>query len=372
MFFIMGLAFILCCLLTLILTPYVMRLAYVVRAIDQPDARKTHTKPTPRLGGVAVFFSFFIVFAILLITHCFDGTWIVSYQGMACAVALLFITMLGVLDDIHPLSPLPKFLVQLILSTVIYFVGIRISIIENPLHAGSLDVGILSYPLTVLWIIGITNALNLIDGLDGLAVGVGTIALLAMIPLALVNGDLGTTFLIVLMAGSLVGFLRYNFNPAKIFMGDSGSLFMGFMIAILSIRSSTKSTAAAALSVPVIALGIPIVETLLSMLRRFMSSHSDRVCISSRLKMLFLPDRRHIHHMLMDRGFSHRKTVILLYMIGLLLGIMACSMIFISYIGASVIFAGVGVAVVFGIRHLRYEEMSMKGVFKRFRRSKVL
>ncbi|MDP1678191.1 MAG: hypothetical protein Q8L88_15145 [Bacteroidota bacterium] len=231
------------------------------------------------------------------------------------------------------------------------------------LGAGNSTLGFLDYPMTVLWIVGVTNALNLIDGLDGLAAGVSTIAAMTILPISLLQDDQGTAVLALLVAGSLIGFLRYNFNPAKIFLGDSGSLFLGFLLAVLSVKSSTKSSTGFALLVPILALGLPIMDTLLSMIRRFLRSFlPDRGNPENfilKLKSMFQPDSSHIHHRLINRGLSHRNVVILLYVVSILLGLGAFVITVSNNLVASLILVVVGAATMIGIHQLRYREMSV-------------
>jgi hypothetical protein len=227
----------------------------------------------------------------------------------------------------------------------------------------NISIGFFDYPLTILWIVGITNAINLIDGLDGLASGVSTIAFLSVFPIALYNGDVATATLSLIVAGSLIGFLRYNFNPARIFLGDSGSLFVGFALSVLTIHSSTKGSATFAVIVPILALGLPIMDTLLSMTRRLLRSFlPDEVKPESflhKLASMFHPDKSHIHHRLIARGLSHRNAVLVLYAISGLLGIGAFSVTFMNNSGASLVLAVVGIAVVIGVRQLQYKEMAV-------------
>lgn len=361
----MVFGFVLAAVFSLFLTPRVIKLARRIGAIDQPGERKAHSTPMPRLGGVAVSASFFASFGLLYVI--FPGhlawTWVMSTQGLMLGAALLLVMLLGVWDDLRSLKPSQKFGVQVLLSTVVYFAGFRVSGLMDLFHGGLWDVHAFDYPLTVLWIVGVTNALNLIDGLDGLAAGVATIASLTILPIALLWGDSGAAILTVLLAGALVGFLRYNFNPAKIFLGDSGSLFLGFMLAVLSIESSTKSTTAFALVIPILALGLPIMDTLLSMIRRFLRSflpdQTKEASLMGRLKSMFSPDGSHIHHRLLARGLSHKTAVLVLYAVSCTLGVLAFSITIAGDTNTSVILAVVGIATIIGVRQLRYVEMAV-------------
>jgi UDP-GlcNAc:undecaprenyl-phosphate GlcNAc-1-phosphate transferase len=260
--------------ISLIITPWVIWLAKRVGAVDLPNERKVHKVPTPRLGGVAIYASFFISVGLLRLIDS-DFRTLISMgpnRGLMLTIALVMVLTLGVFDDLRSRTPSQKFLVQLLASTLVYLAGFRISNVTHPLGSGLLNLGILEYPMTVLWIIGITNAFNLIDGLDGLAAGVGAIACFTICGVSLMTGELPTAMLVLILAGAVIGFLRYNFSPAKVFLGDSGSLFLGFALSVFSMQSSTKGTTALAILVPILALGLPIMDTLLSMIRRLLGS----------------------------------------------------------------------------------------------------
>lgn len=358
------LAFVTSVALSLIVTPFVIRFARFVGAVDKPDERKVHVRPMPRMGGVAIFISFFVTLAFVFSTEpTLRSTWIFQREGMLLSASLFFVLLLGAWDDMKSLGPGAKFLVQLVLSTGVYFAGFRISTITHPFAPGLLDLQVVDYFATVIWIVGITNAINLIDGLDGLASGVATIACLTVIPIALLKDDIGTAILSIILAGSLIGFLRYNFNPARVFLGDSGSLFIGFSLAVLSMRSSTKGTTAFAIVVPVLALGLPIMDTLLSMVRRFIKSvfhlEANAVPLGLRMKAMFLPDKAHIHHKLLAKGLSHRNVVLVLYLVSCILGVGAFSVTVLNNGYASWILLGVGAASVIAVRQLGYSEMAL-------------
>lgn len=351
--------------LSLMLTPLVIKVALSIGAIDKPNERKVHQIPTPRLGGLAIFISFLGgVFALYLMRpEILSTSWIFGKEGMILLVVLFFVLCLGIWDDIRSLKPGQKFVVQLMLSTIIYFAGFSVSNVTNVFGTGTASLGFLDFPLTVFWIVGVTNAINLIDGLDGLASGISTIAAMTILPISLLQGDMGTAVLSLLLASALIGFLRYNFNPAKIFLGDSGSLFLGFLLAVLSLKSSTKSSTSFALLVPILALGLPIMDTLLSMIRRFLRSFiTDRGYPENfvlRLRSMFQPDSSHIHHRLINRGLSHRNAVLLLYTISCMLGIGAFAITVSNNLIASLVLIVVGAATIIGIRQLNYKEMAV-------------
>ncbi len=370
MVFHLVLAFGLPLVLSLVFTPLVIRLAYRVGAIDKPNARKAHAAPMPRLGGVAVSGAFVVsTIAFLLFDRVLPlPAWLYGWNGVMFGASVFLVVALGVRDDIREIKPFEKLLVQILLSSIVYFAGFSVADITNPFAVGKIDLGAFDYLVTVAWIVGVTNAINLIDGLDGLAAGVSGIALLTMFPIAIMQADMGTAIVALILAGAVFGFLRYNFNPARVFLGDSGSLFLGFMLAILSLRSSTKSTTAFALIVPIIALGLPLMDTLLSMARRVLRSFlpgNKEGGSRGGWRTIFTPDRGHIHHQLLARGYSHRSAVLLLYLVSCGLGIGAFTITIANNAEASLILLVVGVALVLGVRQLRYREIAIlrNGVF---------
>ena len=347
-----------------LVTPLVMSLAERVGAIDQPNERKVHIRPIPRLGGVAVFVAFFLTLLFqVLVQSDVSSSWVMRGEGVALWAALLVMFLLGIWDDIRTLKPIEKFLVQVAASSLVYVAGFRVSFIPNPFGTEVLLGGVFDYGVTVLWIVGVTNAVNLIDGLDGLASGVSTIAAMTIFAVSLINKDLATATVALILAGSLVGFLRYNFNPAKIFLGDSGSLFVGFALAVLSIQSSGSGFSEYVLAIPVLALGVPIIDTLLAMVRRFLKSFLPKQqgagSLLSAFKSMFSPDRSHVHHRLIARGLSHTKAVLLLYVVSFGLGCGAIAIRMTNSHDSYLILLVVGIALIMGISQLRYREMAI-------------
>lgn len=329
-------------------TPGVIRLASLLGALDHPGERKTHSTPTPRIGGLAVFLGFvggmaFAAFATgNLFTFPQPG---VYWRGLAFAASGLLVV--GLIDDLRGLSFHWKFAAQIVAATYVWQCGFRIESITHPL-GGAIELGWLSFPLTLLWIVGITNAVNLIDGLDGLAAGIALITTCALGVIGLVAGKLGVTAASVALAGSLIGFLRFNFNPARIFLGDSGSLFLGFVLAVISVRGSQKGPAAVAILVPLLVLGLPLMDTGLAVLRRLyrLGSRGVRADNSLRyvvrnLSHVFLPDRGHIHHRLMDAGLSHRNSVLTLYGVGVLFAFGAFALVLVRNVWVGLLLVGV-------------------------------
>lgn len=290
---------------SILLTPLVKRLAFRLGAVDAPNYRKVHARIMPRLGGLAIFGAFIIGLGI----YSYFGS--LSKYSIAIMVGALVIVVTGVLDDMYEISAKAKMLGQLIASLVVIFGGgIQIAFINLP-FGGQLDFGFLSIPFTILWIVGITNAINLIDGLDGLAAGVSTIALVTLSAMAFIMGDMFVVAMAAILAASAIGFLFYNFHPAKIFMGDTGALFLGFMISVLALLGF-KNVTIVSLIIPIIMLGVPISDTFFAIVRRY------------RMKQKWSdPDKSHLHHRLLDMGFSHRQTVLIIYGFAAMFGLAA-------------------------------------------------
>jgi UDP-GlcNAc:undecaprenyl-phosphate GlcNAc-1-phosphate transferase len=350
---------------SLLITPGIIRLARGIGAYDLPNERKVHTQPVPRLGGLAVYVSFFLMVVLILAADRgpFISTWFFSLKGAVFIASLVVVALLGIWDDFRSLKPGLKFGVQALIATGCYLAGFHISAVTDPFSAGLFQLGALDYPITVLWIVGVTNAFNLIDGLDGLASGVGIIASFTIFMITLLSGDIATALLALVLTGSLLGFLRYNFNPARIFLGDSGSLFIGLVLALLSIQSSTKGSTAVAILIPFLALGFPIMDTLLSMTRRllgsFLPDYDAPTTIAHKVHSMFLPDRRHIHHQLLALGLTHRTAVLTLYLVSCLFGAGAFAATMVNNAGTSLIVLAFAVAMFAGIRRLHYNEMEI-------------
>jgi UDP-GlcNAc:undecaprenyl-phosphate GlcNAc-1-phosphate transferase len=303
----------------LLLTPWVRRWALRRGVVDQPGGRRIHSVVTPRLGGVGVIVGFFTPLALFAVcgTGAMQGLLAESELVLGLVVGSMIVGSIGVIDDVRGLGPWPKLCAQAAAASVAYAAGYRIDTINLPL-VGDVQMGICSPAVTVLWFLAITNAINLIDGLDGLAAGIALFAAISNFFIALFNDSHVVVLLSASLAGSLLGFLRYNFNPATIFLGDAGSMFLGFVLAATSIAgAATKSSTAIAILAPIIALGIPILDTMLAMIRRTLSGQS-----------LFAADRGHIHHRMLDLGLTHRRVVLTLYGLSILL---AASAIVISF-----------------------------------------
>ncbi|PLR90797.1 glycosyltransferase family 4 protein [Bacillus sp. T33-2] len=292
------LTLLLCFFLSLIITPSVKKLAFSVGATDNPNQRKVHTKTMPRLGGLAVFISFFAGMLIIGPIH--------QYCNYILFGSIIII-LTGIIDDIIELSPKMKLLGQLIPAGTVLYGGLHIDFISLPFGM-KLEFGWMSIPITLLWIIGITNSINLIDGLDGLASGVSAIALLSISGMAVLMNDWYVSSVGFILLASILGFLPYNFHPATIFLGDSGSLFLGYMIAVLSLLGF-KNVTFISFIVPIVILGVPISDTLFAIIRRVTTN-----------KPFSAPDKYHLHHCLLHIGFSHRQTVLIIYIMAVFFG----------------------------------------------------
>lgn len=326
------LAFLLATLITFIITPSIRGLAYLLGSFDYPAPRRINQEPVPNMGGIAIYIGFLI--SILIYLNLSK-----ALQGLLLGATLIL--LLGILDDYKGLSPKVKFFGQLVGASIAVMHGIRIDFITNPFGGGFLYTGSLAVPLSLLWIVGITNTINLIDGLDGLASGVGAIASLTIFAVALKENQPTIAILAIALSGSSFGFLWYNFHPARIFMGDTGALFLGYVFACISILGALKTTAAVTLVIPVLALGVPILDTAFAIVRRRQNGQS-----------IFQGDKGHLHHRLLDMGFSQKKAVLVIYLISILLGVMAFGINGADPFLATFILILIGLLMVFGARKL--------------------
>jgi UDP-GlcNAc:undecaprenyl-phosphate GlcNAc-1-phosphate transferase len=310
-------AFFVCFVVVLIATPIAIRLSYRFGIIDRPDARKVHKREIPRIGGLAIVCG---VAAGLII---FDF----SFPGLRyILLGSLVIVITGIIDDIYTLSPIYKLIGQIIAAVIPLSAGITISKFMLPFY-GEINLDVMSYIITFVWIIIVTNSINLIDGLDGLAVGVSTIALVIMLFFAASHNQYFLMGYIVIVIGSNIGFLVFNFHPAKIFMGDVGSLFLGYTIATLSIVGFFKGITLTSVLIPVIILAIPLSDTFFAIVRRLLNRQS-----------IMKPDKLHLHHCLLQFGYSHRTTVLILYGAAALFGVIAFVFPYYNYHFAIILF----------------------------------
>lgn len=288
-------------------TPVVKSLAVRVGAMDVPkDNRRMHSMPIPRLGGLAIFFGFFL--GVLLFAE-------INEQVRGVLLGAVIIVIIGIIDDIHPLRAWIKLLGQIAAALVAVFHGVVVTTLSNPnLFSNELylNLGVFAIPITVIWIVGITNSVNLIDGLDGLAVGVSTISSLTMLIISLLVSDGNVAVILAALCGGCLGFIPYNKNPAKIFMGDTGALLLGYILATMSVMGLFKMYAIVSFAVPFLILGLPLFDTLFAIIRRVFSGRSP-----------MSPDRGHFHHRLIDMGLNQKQAVAILYTISAVLGLCA-------------------------------------------------
>lgn len=287
--------------ISLIATPFSMWFAKKVGAIDKPKARGMHKEPLPRMGGLAIVLGFMI--AILVFMPFMPD--LDRRQCLGILLGALIIVILGMIDDIYELRARLKLVIQIIAALVAIYFGVRINFVFWPFVS---QMQILSIPITLLWIIGLTNAVNLIDGLDGLAAGISAIASICLMILCMMTGSNLSVFFTVALAGACLGFLPRNFNPAEVIMGDTGSTFLGYILAVTSITGVFKGYAALAIVIGVLAVGLPVFDTAFAIIRRILNK-----------KPIMQADRGHLHHRLIDKGYSPKRAVIIMYGISVLL-----------------------------------------------------
>ncbi len=341
-------------LLSLALTPLVIHFAHSRKVFDHPGERKVHTEAVPHLGGIAVFCAFWG--SILFYFLCTDrgDMKLLSLETTGFFLSSLIILGIGIYDDLCGATPAKKILFQFLASLILIGFTQGVEVITNPL-GGEIQSGMLSIPLAIIWLIAVTNAFNLIDGLDGLASGVGFIVSMTAFLIALHFMHSYTMMVSVALAGAIFGFFRYNSHPARIFLGDSGSFFIGFMIAAFALKDSQKSATLVSILIPILALGLPLMDVLLAVIRRYLGSVQEGNPLK-KLRHLFVADQEHIHHKLMKLGYSHKISVYILYGICILFGCSAyiLSVIKDEYIGTLLFF--VSVIVFLGVRRLGYIE----------------
>lgn len=331
------LAFILSALVCYLVTPLVINLAHKIGAIDVPkDNRRVHKEPIPRLGGLAIFAGF-AVSAIVFIEP--------TQELLAIMLSSILIVGMGVIDDTTPLKAKTKLAIQIIAAGIVVWAGVRIEFFTNPFHEGLVWLNMLSIPITIFWIVGITNTVNLIDGLDGLAAGISAIAAITLTVVAILSNQYVTAVLLMAVAGGAVGFLPHNFNPAKIFMGDTGSLFLGFILSVAAVEGTIKGATVLAVAIPLFALAIPILDTSFAIVRRFLAG-----------KPIMEADKGHLHHRLLAKGISQKKTVLILYAIAAVLGASSLLILRSDYLAAALVILADVALVLFGVKKLRILE----------------
>jgi UDP-GlcNAc:undecaprenyl-phosphate/decaprenyl-phosphate GlcNAc-1-phosphate transferase len=290
-------AFFVSFLTVMVLTPLVIKFAHKIGATDKPNHRKVHAKIMPRLGGLAIFLGVVAGFFAAGLHH---------EKLTGISIGALLIIILGILDDKYELSAKVKLMGQIAAAGIVVSTGLTIDFISIPFLA-KINLGIWAIPVTIFWIVAITNAINLIDGLDGLAAGISSIGIATVAFMAGVAGKSLILALALILLGSTIAFLFYNFHPAKIFMGDTGALFLGYSIGILSLLGLYKSVTLFSFIVPIIILGVPIFDTTYAIIRRVVNK-----------KPIGAPDKSHLHHRILAIGLSHRNTVLVIYALGIL------------------------------------------------------
>ena len=341
-----AIAFLLAFITSFVLTPYTIKIAKKIGAIDIPkDERRMHSKPIPKFGGPAIVIGFFIAVIYLIVTSSIEGKLDIIGEEqywlklLGFVLGSLVINTFCYFDDIKGIKPYVKLLGQLIGAVIVVACGVRINNFTLPFLEGNIVLGnIFSITLTMIWIVGITNAINLIDGLDGLSSGISIISCICLLIIFALNGSpLIAIIMITALVGALAGFLPFNFNPAKTFIGDIGTNFIGFSLSVISILGIAKTATAFVVVLPIIVLGLPIFDTLSAIVRRLIKGKS--------IKAVFQADKGHLHHKLIAKGFSQKEAVLMLYGISVACGMFAV-ILFESDIWKAISFALLVIAVV--------------------------
>lgn len=314
-------------LFALLLTPIARRAAFWLGALDQPGERRIHSVPMPRFGGIVIYFALALSLAPVVFIDVFvDRLFLGRTETTVLIVSATTVLAIGILDDCRSVPPWIKLVVETIAAALVVSVGFSIRTIFH------FELGWLTVPVSILWIVTVINGVNLIDGLDGLAVGASLISSATLFAVSLYLRDVSTALILAALCGTLVGFLYYNFHPARLFLGDSGALLIGFLIAVIAIQSSSKSATVVAVLAPAIAVGLPLSEVILTTVRRMLrvirtedseARDSSFGLPNLRRSALFTADREHIHHRLLALGITHRTAVILLYGVCLSFGVLA-------------------------------------------------
>ena len=334
---------------SLVFTRYVRDFSLRHGWVAEPShERHLHAKALPRLGGVAIFISF----SLSLATAAVPARYIPALHAAFSLKTLLTILvpasmvfLLGVYDDVYSVGPYVKFAVQSLAAAMLFMGGLRI--LNIPVLFGTHQLPwFVGLPFTILWVLAITNAFNLIDGLDGLAAGSALFSTLVAFVVALLNGYSLVTVMAIALAGAILGFLRYNFNPATIFLGDSGSLFIGFLLSALALEGAQKSPTIVAVAIPVVSFGLPILETSLSILRRLISG-----------RPVFTADREHIHHKLLQHGLTHRQVVVVLYGVSAVFALLSLFLLWPTGSSLGLVLAVLGTGIWIGVQRLGYLEL---------------
>lgn len=327
-----------------LLTPQVRQYAIKFGVLDQPGGRRVHARPTPRAGGVAVYLAFLPVFLFAIALHDVLGLTPIEMSStvVALAIATTIVFALGLVDDVRGLSARTKILIQAAAALVAWSGGVNVAKLGLP-FVGSVELGLVSIPVTIFWFLLLANAINLIDGLDGLAAGIVFFASVTMLAVFTPGANLAVAIGLACLSGATLGFLRYNFNPASIFLGDSGSYLLGFTFAGLTVLGSIKTQAAVGLLIPVVALGVPLIDVLWSPIRRFLLG-----------RRLFTADMDHIHHRLVSMGWTTRRAVLTLYGMTVLMAAGAVLLTHTRSERTALVLVLIGAGAIFAIRKLGY------------------
>ena len=334
---------------SLVITPLVRRLCQRYSFLDVPrDARRVHSTAIPRLGGIAIFASLMLALSTLpfvdnLLTHSLRAR---LPDLLVTLLPATLVLCLGIYDDLRGVNATVKFIALGLIATLFYFLGGRIEILAIPFFGGVHLPSTVGFIVTLVWLVGIANAFNLIDGMDGLASGAALFSSMVILVVSLAGENPFMIVMTLVLCGALTGFLRYNFNPASIFLGDSGALFVGFTLAALSVLGTQKATTAVAVITPILAFGLPVVDTGMTMARRLISG-----------RPIFQGDSEHIHHMLLARGWSQRHAALILYAVCAAFGLLAAISTKTSSPLTGLVLFVIAVAVIVAVGHLRYHEV---------------
>ncbi len=292
-------------LLSLVVIPIIIRLSHKKKWYDIPNNRKIHKGLIPRTGGLGIFISLFLsAFIVSYIIYLFFNNsvkTIIEIKYLFLFLCILMVHIMGLVDDFITLKATYKLFIQFLAAALITLAGFVVKTISLP-YIGTIQLGILSYPLTILWIVSIANAINLVDGMDGLAGGISSFAALSLGIISLINGNFATAIISFSLFGAIAGFLRYNLPPARIFMGDSGSMLIGFTLAVIPLTGISKAASLGTLIIPITLLTVPIIDTLSAIIRRILQK-----------RPIISPDKEHIHHKLLDMGMSEKKILKIIY-----------------------------------------------------------
>jgi UDP-GlcNAc:undecaprenyl-phosphate GlcNAc-1-phosphate transferase len=334
---------------SLVITPLIRRGCERYQLLDVPsDPRQLHSKAIPRLGGIAVFLALLVALSTLpfvdnLLTQSLRAR---VPEMLVTLLPATLVLCLGIYDDLRGVNATVKFIALGLIATLFYFMGGRIEVLAIPFFGGVHLPSTIGFVITIVWLVGIANAFNLIDGLDGLASGAALFSSLVILVVSLAGENPFMIVMTLVLCGALTGFLRYNFNPASIFLGDSGALFVGFTLAALSVLGTQKATTAVAVITPILAFGLPVVDTGVTMVRRLISG-----------KPIFQGDSEHIHHMLLARGWSQRHAALVLYGVCAAFGLLAAISTKTSSPMTGLVLFVIAVAVIVAVGHLRYHEV---------------